>query len=147
MSQFVLFANTGENKYLMTEYMVFKPIIQFSPSTHSLCWGGPAFQDLICRKLTVWGRSLLYDRRMYFYFIFFLTGRWINVWLCLHPDFPFWYCETPFHLLVSTETWIVNGLCGNRFSRNCHQPNKQNQLVPFPMQQMLWAGWWATLTV
>lgn len=53
MSQIDLFANTGENKYLVSEYMVFKPVTQISPLAHALGGGAPAFQDGICRRLTV----------------------------------------------------------------------------------------------
>lgn len=53
MSQIDLFANTGENKYLMSEYMVFKTITQNSPLAHALGWGAPAFLDTICKRLIV----------------------------------------------------------------------------------------------
>lgn len=53
MSQIDLFANTGENKYLMSEHMAFKPITQISPLACGLGGRAPAFQDIICRRLTV----------------------------------------------------------------------------------------------
>lgn len=53
MFQIDLFANTGESKYLMSEYMVFKPVTHIFPLACALGGGAPAFQGGICRRLTV----------------------------------------------------------------------------------------------
>lgn len=72
-SQTDLLANTGENKYLMSKYMVFKTVSQISPLAHALGVGVPAFQDVICRRLTVRGQSLCHRSVTFFC----ITDRWI----------------------------------------------------------------------